>query len=457
MSISKNLQKILILLIIGLFFAGCSTGSNNNHANLTNTLIITDIHFDPFDSCGESTSLAAQQCVAKLINNADASSWVFPSLPMNNYGEETNQAFFESALVNLSKAIKTQNIKNIFVTGDLLSHHFPTQFAEYVPGGTQQQHTQLAINTMNYVLYKISQALPDIKMYYILGNNDTDMGDYDFPTDSFMQQITPLIKNYMVNPESFATTFSSSGYSVMPFNDKVNVIGLNFNPLTINNSGAAIDEQKAIQQYYWLESQLSQAKSQGKKVIILQHEPFGMNVFDITTQDGFDIILQPDLQQLYVELYAQYNDVITNYYYGHYHMENFSVVSGLLSFSTLGFSVDFDNNPGFKILNIDQNGQLQNFTTYFSNYEHGSINWRKLYSLNEAYGINSEQYVNYFAESIVLGNNKSWYTYVLNYAGGNLESLNSDIPIAASINWKYYYCSIMNFESHSYNSCISSH
>lgn len=452
----RNLfSKVLVFLVVSLVLVSCGSGGSKSISS-NNVLVLTDIHFDPFTSCGESSLAVSRQCVARLINQQDASKWIFPKLPMNQFGAETNQAFLESALNNLAITVKDQNIKYIFLTGDLLSHHFPTQFSEYVPNGTQEQHTQLALNTMNYVMYKITQAVPGVKMYYIFGNNDTDTADYAFPTESFMQQVTPLIKNYMASPNDFVATFSNAGYSSMPLNNSVNVIGLNFNPLTVQNDGVALDEAKALEQFAWLESQLATAKQQNKKVIILQHEPFGVNEFDVASGYAPYFNLESNLQAMYVDLYDRYNDVITNYYYGHYHMEDYSVTSNIFGVGTLGFSVDFYNNPGFKVLNIAQNGALEDFTTYFAYYNQ-SINWNKLYSINEAYGLDSGQYVNFFSNDLAVGNNKDWGVYVLNYPGANISASESQIPTNSSANWVFYSCGIKNITPTDFLNCVNNY
>ena len=74
-----------------------------------------------------------------------------------------------------------------------------------------------------------------------------------------------------------------------------------------------------------------------------------------------------------------YSNVINNYYYGHYHMESIQDTANLFAFSTLAFNVLFNNNPGFKIVTLNQLGQIQNYTTYYSNYANSIIQWQPLH------------------------------------------------------------------------------
>ena len=98
-----------------------------------------------------------------------------------------------------------------------------------------------------------------------------------------MQQIVPLISPYMADPAAFAQTFGNRGYSMMSLNSYTNVIGLNFNPLTEENQSSAQELAIANQQLAWLDTQLQTARKQNKKVIILHHEPFGINTYYVAT------------------------------------------------------------------------------------------------------------------------------------------------------------------------------
>lgn len=447
-----NLTKKLCLnIVIVSALLSCSAGSNSPHENV---LIITDIHLDPFNSCGTSVTEDSKLCVLALINESNPANWRFDASEPNAYGEETNNTFFINGLNNLTKTVKGQNISKIFVTGDLLSHEFPAQFESYVPDGTQSQHTNLAINTMNYVLYKISKAIPGAKIYYIFGNNDTDQSDYSYPTPEFMELASSRLNQYMAYPEVFKSNFVNGGYYAMPFNQNVDILALNMNPLTVENEGNIIDDRVAESQLVWLESQLYNLRNDGKKAIILQHEPFGANVFNIAEGDRPDYNLQPKYGDRYQSLYGKYNDVIQNYYFGHYHMEDYMVIESLFAMSTLGFSVDFNNNPGFKVIQLNENASLVNFTTYYSDYNlSNSLEWSELYNLNDAYGISATDAVNFFF-NISRGDNSSWSNYVKNYIGDATFMSESKMPINSESNWAYYECQIKYSDMTKYLQCM---
>lgn len=440
----------IVFVASGILACHSVNYANNN----SNVLVITDIHLDPFNSCGTTVTESSQSCVASLIAESNPALWSFQTTAPNAFGDETNNSFFESALTGVSSVVAKQNITKIFVTGDLLSHDFPKQFESYVPSGNQSQQTQLALNTMNYVLYKIQQTAPKAKLYYIMGNNDTDQSDYSYPTESFMQQASVLFAPYMANSENFTATFANGGYSLMPLNDNVDVIGLNFNPLTVENASNPEDAQVAESQLTWLISTLNSERAKGKHVIILQHEPFGVNVYNIIESTTPIYNLQTPLQESYLTVYQQNSDIINNYYFGHYHMETMETASNILGIGTLGFSVDFYNNPGFKVLQLNNIGQLQDFTAYYSDYHKHGFNWRTLYQLNLAYNITPNNYIDFFQHQLQPTNNKAWLEYVKYYSGDNLLAPPDQMPIILPENWAIYYCSVNYMSESSFNSCL---
>lgn len=446
----------LIIVFLLVMMSSCSSGSSSGMTT-QNVLVITDIHFDPFNSCGTTINESSQSCVIKLINESNPALWSFQSSLPNNYGEETNNTFLTSGLAGLKNIIQNQNITSIFVTGDLVSHQFPSQFNQYVQNGTQTQMTTLVVNTMNYVMYQIHQAVPKAKMYYIMGNNDTDQADYSYPTESFMKQISPVLAPYMESPASFSNQFPIGGYTVMPLSNSVDVIGLNFNPLVIENAGNDKDFMVASEQLIWLMKQLSIERKNNKSVIILQHEPFGMNTYNIATNWSPYEVLQESLQNQYLEVYNSNKDIIKGYYFGHYHMETFLDANDIFGVGTLGFSVDFYNNPGFKILQIAADGALQNFTTYYSNFNDQKFNWQILYQLNEQYNITPNNYVDFFQNQLQPSNNTNWSAFITNYSGNNASAPESQVVINSATNWAIFYCGMNYFDSNNFSSCLLTH
>ena len=160
----------LSVLVISTLTACKEDNKSNNTKTLNeNVLILTDVHFNPYTSCGATPTPAAQQCVLNLVNGSNPNSWSFPISAPNPYSKDTNNALFQAELQQLTQYINANQVNKVFLLGDLLSHNFPSNFATYVPGGTQQQLTSLAVNTINYVIYNIVKATNNAKIYYVLG------------------------------------------------------------------------------------------------------------------------------------------------------------------------------------------------------------------------------------------------------------------------------------------------
>lgn len=448
-----------LVLILALTITACKIKGDDNGSNsaMENVLILTDVHFDPYTSCGSTPTPDAQQCVLNLVAEPNPNSWNFPASSPNTYSQDTNNTLFQSELQRLTKYVNQNHVTKIFLLGDLLSHDFPSDFATYVPGGTQTQLTSLALYTINYVIYNIVHAT-HAKIYYVLGNNDTDTFDYKSPTASFMQQIVPLISPYMADPASFASTFGSGGYSVMKFNNNTNVIGLNFNPLTEQNENSAQEIAIANQQLAWLDGELQTARRQNKKVILLHHEPFGINTYYVATgaqpSNPRYTVLNPTLQTQYLNEYSNYSSIINNYYYGHYHMDSIQVTDKLFAFSTLAFNVLFNNNPGFKIITLNQQGQLKNYITYYSNYANSTIDWQSLYALNSTYNVKSGSYVKFFTNFPSSLNSSYVKDYIKFYNGLN-TSPSQQQPINQPGKYIYYYCGMKKMTVSEYLACLA--
>lgn len=455
-----SIKSIFKLIIIAISLVGCGSG-NSTMTPTNNVLILTDIHFDPYTSCGESVTAQSQQCLLQLINESNPAKWQLPIKSINTYTEDSNNTFLVQGLQGLTHYIQTYKITKIFVLGDLLSHNFRQDFNNYLPQESQTQLTNLALNSLTYVIYNIAKASNNAQIYYVFGNNDTDTEDYLYPSVNFMQHIVPQIGNYMSDPQAFAATFSDGGYSQMSFNSQVNVIGLNFNLLTQENSKVESAITRAEQQLEWLKEQLSAARDQHKKIILLQHEPFGINIDNAATGRSPEsltyTVLNPLLERKYLAVYESYSDVINNYYYGHYHMDSIQVAGNLFAFSTLAFNVDFDNNPGFKIINLNQLGELQDYTTYYSNFINQKLSWQPLYNLNSTYNISPESYVSFFANNFPSNQNSTQATTYTNYYNGlNLiESLLQ--PISLPSGWMYYYCGMNKLLLVPYQDCLHTH
>lgn len=195
---------------------------------------------------------------------------------------------------------------------------------------------------------------------------------------------------------------------------------------------------------------MANAEVSGKKVIVFQHIPYGMDLFSSAKAGKGVPVINPEIQSGYLNALKQYASIITTVYAGHFHNEFLSLpYTTIPLISTIAFNSYRDNNPGFKIASISSDGYVQNYTTYTSTLgEDRRLIWMQLYNSSTAYGnsdmatvINSLSYDGIKASNYQL------------YHGGNTPFPG---PITDAAKWKYYYCDIKYVEESTYNACINS-
>jgi hypothetical protein len=94
------------------------------------------------------------------------------------------------------------------------------------------------------------------------------------------------------------------------------------------------------------------------------------------------------------------------------------------------------------------------FTTYYSNYANNTIQWQPLYSLNSAYNIQPNNYLNFFTLFPKNQNSPFAMNYINFYNGLNTNPALQQ-PITEPGKWPYYYCGINNMTVLAYQSCLA--
>ena len=114
---------LFIVLFIGKVFA-----SNN-------VLFLTDIHFSPYLQCESAPCLVLTQLI-----ESDIQYW--PQILKNDneikYKTETSNKLLTDGLQQAGQFSQQSKVQNIFITGDILTHHFDTLFMKYAPSDKQK-------------------------------------------------------------------------------------------------------------------------------------------------------------------------------------------------------------------------------------------------------------------------------------------------------------------------------
>lgn len=425
-------------------------------------LLLTDIHFNPYAQCSikdvvvkllPGTKLPPCKTLQALIENP-IEKWptILEQKSISSYKQETNNAFLIQGLNSLATIDNINQVTRILIAGDLLQHNFNDFYHILAPQkyNTQEYLTKFSYKTILYVLQEIHKKLPNRKIYMVLGNNDSDLGDYNTPSASFLQALSKYLGNYTTNSKEFTATFNNGGYFATTLSNKIMLIGLNSDPLSALYSINS-NQQLAKEQLIWLETELIKATQTQKKVIILQHIPYGIDLYKTVKSGGVapTPVLDIALQDEYLNLLLKYSSIITAVYAGHYHAEYLSLLNSTIPLiGSIAFNSFNGNNPGFKIIDIDNNGSLVNYTTYSA--PNGDTRWTELYNFTQIYtNSNIVKTLEYFPVDVAQSKVKN---YRKNFNGNNQRYPQ---PISSDPNWKYYYCGIKNVKLKDYTNCIN--
>ena len=429
---------LIICLVIGKVFAS------------TNILFLSDIHFSPYLQC----SAASCVTLGKLIES-DIIYW--PKILKNDnsiqYKIETSNKLLTDGLTQSSLFAKQSNVQNIFITGDILTHNFDSLFMKYAPTKLQNQQelTKFSLKTSAYVLAQVESANKKANIFYVVGNNDGDNADYVIPSTGFLESMSLIMRQYLPIPNTVTQSFVKGGYYAAMLNKETMIIGLNSNLLSAINP----NKDKALTQLQWLDNILAKAKEHKQHVILLQHIPYGIDMYKTARTSLPTPIIVPVtsaiLQQAYLKILDKYADVISGIYAGHYHADYLALLqpSNIPVVGTLALNSNFGNNPGFKILNLDTNGNLANYNAYICNLNHNTILCENGYQSSTLYGMNITKGIGSISSDV--GESRT-INYRKFYNGNN--SLFPQ-PISDTQHWQYYFCAINNVTMDSYSNCLA--
>lgn len=255
-------------------------------------------------------------------------------------------------------------------------------------------------------------------------------------------------------------SFKEGGYysAVTPIKG-LTVIALNTTPFSvkaINNDKADIN--KIIKdQLGWINKQLNSSSMQ--KALIISHIPPGIDAY--ASQKSIsrgelpipfwnkdeDLVLKP-----YLKILSNNFLILSGIMVGHTHFDGFQVLNNDLELYTLSvpsISPVHFNNSGYKIVSLDENNNIKNFSTYY--LDRSKNIWKFEYSFNEIYE----------SKNVFLGLQSLIGKWLKNPTEADTKyaknfTLNADTTSIVS-NWKYYLCSASdNLTIDDYQDCLSS-
>jgi hypothetical protein len=202
----------LILHSIALTLAATVAMSTLTRAeDATGTfMLVSDIHFDPFDTPDMARALAKSDAAAAAAAYASAAE-----APFARVGEDTNASLLGSALAAITKAGAAADFA--IIQGDTLSHNFERK-AEAFFGVTERSDSvrALAVETTLFVANAIGNALPGKPIIVALGNTDSECGDYRIESGgSYLAQTRETVRRLVgtnLVDDDFNDTYMRGGW-----------------------------------------------------------------------------------------------------------------------------------------------------------------------------------------------------------------------------------------------------
>jgi len=447
---TKIIRDIALVFLL-VFLTAQTVFAEDNTASF---LAVSDIHFDPFQFCGDSSPCK----LIETLNSVPASRWnEILSQDIDHSpssGHDSSYQFLEFALTGLQKQADASHVRFAIITGDFLGHHYKDLYFKYASDQTLEGYQTFVQKTFNFLTGEIARTLPNVDVYSVMGNNDSYSGDYnltDLPkfSEDLASTWSTLIRNKQ-NKTSFQTQFKHAGYYAVkvPGAKNLLLVGLNSTVFSKSAEGGNYADM-AQEQLQFLHDTLAAAQKRHQKVLIIAHIPDIVDAASSIKSDPYQTqkYWRPQYSERFQQELYNYSSVIVGIIAGHLHLDWFHVVNNIPVASITSLSTLF-NNSGFKIFTYSLlTDQLINYETYYQSPS-TSNQWRLEYDFNQTYqpGCSSCKLVdgmNSLARTGDLVN-----SYIKYY------QISAESPITPA-NWPYYWCSIHHNSVSDYEACLT--
>lgn len=368
-------------------------------------VVISDFHFDPFDS------LTREQFAALAAASIDDWPKLLASQPAATYGRDSPYSLVQSALASARERLPDPAF--ILFPGDFFAHGWQNKYDRLAAKSRSEDpeaYRAFSTRTMQFLAKLVRDAFPRTAFLPVLGNDDSFCGDYMIgPESPFLKMCSevwePLLHLPEVSPDQahFADSCARGGYySIrLPHLPKHRLIALNsvfFSKLYDNACGVQT-AMPAQDEFAWLEKTLEAAKDAEERVWLLMHIPPGIDSYSTNRNQGTPVeFWRPDLLARFLNLLDRYRSTIQIAFAGHTHMDDFRVArtgseTRLLTKIVPAVSPIFGNNPGYQIFDFKKEGTITDYTTHYLPLSESSAGnvppWQPEYEFRSTYNLPS--------------------------------------------------------------------
>jgi sphingomyelin phosphodiesterase acid-like 3 len=347
-------------------------------------ILLSDIHLDVFKSPDLVAKLASLPSITGETTGPLASAQQkCRTLP------DTSDDLFRSSLVSMQTHAAA--VSFVTVSGDLIAHQFiqcfaaivlkqqpkDSEAAQYAAFTAEQRlrYRSFVQKTVGYVTSSLHDTFPNTPIYYALGNNDTDCGDYDLdPHGEFLRFMSEIVVNALppnLSPADRATVradFSIAGYYSTPLagapNTRMIVLGDLFMHAGYATCAGKPDAAPAEAQLAWLRAQLDNLNT-NENVWLMGHVPPGLNLYESAKQ----MRLVGFLKYGFDDILASQNGVIRVGIFAHTHLDGLSQIPSLDPVHSMtlkmvqAISTGHGNPPTYTLADVDaKTGALLDYT-----------------------------------------------------------------------------------------------
>lgn len=383
---SSRIVQTLPLLCVLLSTATAARAQSKDES----VLILSDIHFNPFDD---------DALIAKLAG-IPATQWgtVFATDGRSAMEgrDDTNYPLLMSTIAAMQKAVPEPKL--VVITGDFLAHDFRPRF-DKTSAGTVVSYEDFVDKTIAFLALQLGAAFPHAQFAPVVGNNDSYCGDYmtskNTPFLAHMAQAWAPLVNRNGATTTFRETFPGMGHYV------ADVPGTSLRLVIVNsvfwsrkfapfkNECGASGEHPGADELAWLEQELAQ--SAGKQSWILTHIPPGMDAYSSASKDKAVISYGEAAEKGILALLEKDAERIPLFLAGHTHMGAFRVQHEDASAKDVPILVSpaisplFGNDPAFRVATLSTStGRITDFTEYaFQPSSTGAPAWKETYRLSD--------------------------------------------------------------------------
>ena len=341
-----------------------------------NILLLSDLHLDPF-----ADPSLVKQLIAEPVEQWETIFESTPDVPFASPGKDTNYPLLISALM---EAQKEGPYDFAVVTGDYLVHEARDLF-EPVGGKDEQAYEDFVTKTEVFVSREVQKYLAGTPVYFSLGNNDSECGDYMMAAHTqFLKDITNEWNVLKGHPEALKT-MAEAGYYELPHPTLANTEFIVINDIYWSNrysNDSCHSEPNDVaggEELSWLKGRLADAKSNSQKVQLIMHIPPQTDVFGtlkaMTKPDGKKpgkFFWGTENEDNFTKLMRDYSDTVDFIFAGHTHMDDFKLMKDangkpfLITHICPAVSPIRYNNPGFQVMEYDkETGAIKDMATYY--------------------------------------------------------------------------------------------